>query len=111
MYAMATTGKVRLFEKIDTKAKLAFERAAFRVRQQYRLQEEDFAHLIMFAYLHNPLKVDDLGAYGKFANLEKSAGAYVTWKRHYATTISEVGVIEAIKRTIPKETEESNMDV
>lgn len=96
------TGKKVLM--LDAKAKVSLTQKIAGVSGVYGWSNADVIGLIDFAYLHNPLGVDDISIYGNFVNMTKAASAYSRWRRTHGELIEGVGLGKAIFETAPAST-------
>lgn len=81
--------------------KLSIRGKFFLFRNRWGFTLSELPILIGFAYLHNPLHVEDLCEYGNIALYDQVAPHYRKWKEQNANVISNIGIRHALYKTAP----------
>lgn len=104
----ANINPTRLFkalEKTDGRSRFNSRLSIIKDRNEWR--DEDVAGLVYFVFTHNPLRRSELRQYGYLDAITGSTASYVGWKAVNLDLIQEHGILSAIARTIPKNSDRS----
>lgn len=90
---------------LNTSEKLVLQTNFARLKNTFKLTPKEVKALIYFAFKHDPLKTGDPCSYGNFNVLLQAGPRFKRWRHEQNVLIAEVGMREAILRTIPAHTE------
>ena len=108
MYTYATLAK-RPLPKLSN-AQLLILQAVFKnIKDKYDIPHAEMKALVNYAFLHNPLKFDDIKRYGEAGTLNAVATFYKNWKKYNTDLIQQQGLRNAILNSRPQEPEETEI--
>lgn len=60
-------------------ARVAYNSRVAQAKQSYGITSEDVKHLILFAFVHNPLALSDITDYGQIDNVLRCTKYFIKW--------------------------------
>jgi hypothetical protein len=77
------------------------------IKDEYNIPQNEIRYLISYAFLHNPLKVENISEYGQAGKLLPCAIFFNNWKKYNQQLIQQQGLKKAIIASRPDVSEAS----
>lgn len=102
VYRMFVGGKVNTVTA-GNQAIVAYNSQVKRIKDSANYGVSDIKALILFSFLHDPLKLGDVAGYGKIDLVNRSLGGFIEWRKNHRRDIHEAGLTKAIMKLRPVE--------